>query len=320
MVIVLQGRPSVLQRIKDDPAVNRIYDAVFGFVRTFLYRLSPVLTARQRFRLETGRALPLHHPVTFDEKLFWLMLFWRHPLKAQCADKLGVRRYAEGLGLGHLLVDLIGVFETPEAIDFGALPDQFALKGTHGCGYNIICRDKAALDPERTRRQLARWMKQDYARVYGEVQYEGLTPRILCEPFLDDGTGRAPTDFKLHCFHGKVHYTTVCTGRGPDGQGAHYDHYDREWRRQMPISTFGVHPERWHPQPAGYEAMVEAAERLSKPFPFVRVDFYSVRGKVLLGEMTFTPGGCLDPGLTDEAQRALGDLIHLPEPLHPLRG
>ena len=100
-----------------------------------------------------------------------------------------------------------------------------------------------------------------------------------------------------------------------DGEGAAYDHYDREWATQMPISKSGVHPERWRPQPPCYPEMLEAAEALSKPFPYVRMDFYAVGPKAVLGEMTFTPAGCIDTGYTDEAQRAMGDLIHPPEPL-----
>jgi hypothetical protein len=57
--------------------------------------------------------------------------------------------------------------------------------------------------------------------------------------------------------------------------------------------------------------MVAAAEALSKPFPFVRMDFYDINGKALLGEMTFTPSGNLS-GHTEFSQKHLGDLINLP--------
>ena len=35
--------------------------------------------------------------------------------------------------------------------------------------------------------------------------------------------------------------------------------------------------------------MVEIAEKLSKPFVFLRVDFYEIDGILYLGELTFTP-------------------------------
>jgi hypothetical protein len=60
--------------------------------------------------------------------------------------------------------------------------------------------------------------------------------------------------------------------------------------------------------------VLAAAEALSKPFPVVRMDFYSVNGRAILGEMTFTPHACIDTGYTDRAQCELGDLIVLPEP------
>jgi hypothetical protein len=43
------------------------------------------------------------------------------------------------------------------------------------------------------------------------------------------------------------------------------------------------------------------------------MDFYGIRGRAVLGEMTFTPAGCIDTGYRDEVQRLLGDLITLPE-------
>ena len=39
--------------------------------------------------------------------------------------------------------------------------------------------------------------------------------------------------------------------------------------------------------------MLKYAEILSKPFPFVRIDFYDYKNKPILGEMTFTPGACM---------------------------
>ena len=35
--------------------------------------------------------------------------------------------------------------------------------------------------------------------------------------------------------------------------------------------------------------MLEVAQILSKDFPYCRVDLYEVEGKVLFGELTFTP-------------------------------
>jgi hypothetical protein len=295
--------------------LKRGFNAIRILFGALLYRTSPVLLARFRYRTVTGRSLRLRSPVTFDEKLLWLMLYWRHPLKTRCTDKYAMRGFIEEMGFGHLLPGLYGVYEKGRDIDFAILPERFVLKATHGCGFNIICPDKKDLDAEAARRQLDSWLKKDFSRVYGEVHYAGIKPRIICEQLLDDGTGRLPRDFKLHCFHGRVHFTTVCSGRDPAGWNATYDHFDRDWRTKLPLSKSGLHLERAIPMPEAYPAMREAAEALSQPFPYVRMDFYSIRGSAVLGEMTFSPCGCIDTGYTEDTQNMLGGLIHLPERL-----
>ena len=43
-------------------------------------------------------------------------------------------------------------------------------------------------------------------------------------------------------------------------------------------------------KPKSFELMQKIAEKLSAPFPFVRIDFYDINGKPIFGEMTLTPG------------------------------
>jgi hypothetical protein len=280
--------------------------------RAFLARLSPEILAAVRFRWNWGRWPDFRNPQTFDEKLLWLMRFWRHPLKTSCADKYAVRSYVEEHGLGHMLPNLLGVWESSAAIDFDALPDRFVLKCTHGCGCNIICKAKSALDRRDVRSRLDRWMRVDYSRIAGEVHYALIKPRIIAETFLDAGAGGLPDDYKLYCFNGAAHCTMVCTGRATGQPG--FDFYDREWKVNLPYSKSSALAHRQIPEPAGYREMLAAAETLSKPFPFVRMDFYSIAGRAIVGEMTFTPHGCIDTGYTDLAQRELGRLIDLPQP------
>ena len=43
-------------------------------------------------------------------------------------------------------------------------------------------------------------------------------------------------------------------------------------------------------KPKHYEIMLKLAEKLSKPFDYVRVDFYNINGKIYFGELTHYPG------------------------------
>jgi len=251
-------------------------------------------------------------PRSFDEKLNWLNLFWRHPLKTLCGDKYTMRSYVRENSLENVLPTLLGVYEDSTEIDFENLPERFVLKCTHGCGFNIVCKDKGKLNIEETKRRLSAWMKVDFSKRYGELHYSDMKPRIICEEFLDDLNSELPSDFKVYCFDGKAHCTMACTERTLHGR-AKYDFYDLEWKTKLPYSKTSLLANRSIPKPEAYDEIIAAAETLSKPFMFVRMDFYSIQGKAILGEMTFTPNGCIDLNITDLGQRVLGELIRMPE-------
>lgn len=57
--------------------------------------------------------------------------------------------------------------------------------------------------------------------------------------------------------------------------------------------------------------MIKAAQTLSKPFPFLRVDFYECNGKPIFGEMTFTPAAGILPAETLINGKDMGELINI---------
>ena len=61
--------------------------------------------------------------------------------------------------------------------------------------------------------------------------------------------------------------------------------------------------------------MVELAEELARPFPIVRVDFYSVNGRIVFGELTFTSHGGIGHVWADKILDDIGDMITLPDPI-----
>ena len=57
-----------------------------------------------------------------------------------------------------------------------------------------------------------------------------------------------------------------------------------------PVSHVGWNPITEQPEkPENFEKMIEIAEKLSEPFPFVRVDLYNQNGRIIFGELTFFP-------------------------------
>ena len=108
-----------------------------------LTRVSPKLSARFLYIYNTKQIPHLKNPKNFNEKMTKLKLTYKdNQLVSKCADKYEVREYVKSKGLGHILNELYFVCDDPDEINFEKLPDKFALKCTHGCGYNIICSDK----------------------------------------------------------------------------------------------------------------------------------------------------------------------------------
>lgn len=285
-------------------------------VSTLVYhtaaRISPRLNTQMRALSVSGRRLNLKQPGSFSEKISWLKLY-RYaddPLVKQCADKLRVRDYVEQKGLGHLLIPLLDVFAGPEEIRWNELPEQFALKWNFGCGFNLLCRDKNQLDTSEAEARMSRWGKFPYWLENAEFQYRIPERRILCEQLLDMPDGRELLDYKFYCFHGKA--LAVLVIARPEEREKAAVLMTPDWTLLSDVP--GRYKESLSPNaPACLGEMKQAAEILSEPFPFVRVDFYEHNGRPFFGEMTFTPAAGLFPSEAPLEGKHMGEYIRLDE-------
>ena len=305
---------SIRKTLANCALLKAAYHRLHSGVMNAVCHVSPDLLTRVRFRFVWGRWPDRERPTTFDEKLQWLNLFWQHPLKARCGDKYSMRGFVEEHQLGHLLTQLFGVYSSTNEILLDALPNQFVLKCSHGCKCNVFCADKRSLDWTMAKANLDNWMRTDFSRKLGEIHYRSMKPRIICEEFLWDGSAQElPTDYKVFCFFGRAYCTMVATARDPNGI-AKLAFYDLGWKKKLPYCLPELAADQDIPKPPAYEEMLDCAEKLSQPFPFVRMDFYSINGSARLGEMTFTPGACVSANyMTTLAQQELGRLLELPE-------
>jgi len=273
-----------------------------------IYAISPVLASKYFYRRVTGKHLNLKRPHDLNEKLQWLKLYWQNPLVAKCTDKYEVREYALTCGCEEILNRLYGIYEHSSEIDWSKLPNNFALKCTHGCGYNIICDDKDRLDKDEALAKLNEWMKIRYDRLFVEIHYSQVKPRIICEQYLETNAGLLPNDYKVYCFNGKPELVLVCSDRASDLK---LDFVDLNWQR-MNIGAEKYSSGEVPKKPDCLDAMIYYAEKLAPPFPFVRIDFYDYNGKPILGEMTFTPAGCAATYYNETGLKRLGEMLQLP--------
>ena len=143
--------------------------------------LSPRWNTKLLYLRKFGRLPDLKHPQTLNEKLLKQKLerFGTDPVVRQCADKYRVRDYVDGCGCGGTLNRLLAVYDRPEDIDWDALPERFAVKWNFGCGYNLICTDKSALDTNAAVQQLRAWGREPFWAYYSELQYRHAEKKLL---------------------------------------------------------------------------------------------------------------------------------------------
>ena len=280
-----------------------------SFLGNIMGRIMPNTLSRLSFRMTQNKKLDLDNPTSFNEKLMWLKInnYNNNPEVWKCCDKYLVREYARNKGISEEnLPELIGVYKDAYEIDFNELPKKFALKCTHGCGFNVICTNKSILDIDRTRKVLNKYLKMKFGYTTAELHYTHEKPRIICEKFIE-GFDNLPYDYKIYCFNGIAKCVLVCSERD---KLLRLNFYNLAWE-EMPLGKESLRNKKTINKPKTLKEMITIAEKVSKPFPFVRVDFYESNNIPILGELTFTPAACIARYYSEFGNKYLGDLLTL---------
>lgn len=202
------------------------------FIWNFSKKINANLFDYVRFEMATGRKLNYRDPKWLNDKLMWLNRYWIPAIKVRCADKIAMREYVIGLDFPDLHTpSLYGVWERAEDIDFDKLPSQFVLKCNHGCGYNIVVKDKNALNSRSVIVKLNAWLKEDYGRQWNEHHYSYIKRKIFAEEYMSDldATGNI-IDYKLMCVGGEPAFFLLCRERDTQGR-ALLSSYTLDWQR-----------------------------------------------------------------------------------------
>jgi len=235
------------------------------------------------FRLRMGRRLDLENPKTFNEKQQWLKIHNRKPQYTIMADKYLAKQYVADKVGKQYVVPLLGVWDKFDDIDFDSLPDRFVLKCNHDSGTVIICRDKATLDRKKAKKDLEKSLKRNYYKIKREWPYKDIVPRIIAEEYLEEEQGKNLSDYKFFCFNGepRVMYIIECASEthtkacfGLDGS-------------YLDLEIDDPRPETPPTVPPCFDEMKRLATKLSEGLPFIRVDFFYVKGHLYVGELTF---------------------------------
>ena len=293
-------------------------------MKTFLKRFLPCKNKWPLFLLRSrlmadykkrhGYKMNLKNPKTFTEKLQWYKLYFKGDGHLErIVDKYLFKDYIkEHLGEGYT-IPLLGAWTDINQLekDWNSLPEEFCLKSTLQSDGNCIkfIHNKSSIPFDTIKKELKEWLNPKKTLINSFCKaYYNATPRILAEEYMQNVKDQL-FDYKFFCFDGEPYciYTAV---EHFSEKGSTITFYDLNWKK-MDVQ-YGNHEVGDLPKPEHFEKMLAISKKLSKGFPFLRVDFFDTKDKLLLAELTLYPGGGNTPYKPNSFNETLGNLFKLP--------
>jgi hypothetical protein len=269
--------------VEADPVPQRSWPA--AALRALTRPLPDALYVRLAHWVYFHRWPDFDNPRTLQEHIQAYVLRTRDPALVMMADKLAVRDYiARTLAPEHN-VPLLGAWSHASEVPLAQLPYPLVLKPTHLSGRVLLLSSHRSADEAQHRARLHSWLRRDHSRVNREWFYARVPRRLIAEPQLRDADGGVPPDIKAYVVGGRVRYFQVDRGRFTRPTR---NLYGPDWMLLPVRTTLPRHP--CEPVPRVLPRLIECAERLAAPFEFLRVDFYVLGDRVLVGELTSSPG------------------------------
>lgn len=280
--------------------------------RGFFDWMSDEVYLKLEYKHYFQKKLDLRNPKTFSEKLQWLKINDRNIKYVKFVDKYEAKKEVANILGRECIVPTYGVYEHFEDIDFDTIPKQFVMKCTHDSGGLFICRDKNELDKRDAKEKLEKCLHRDYSRSNREWPYHLVKPRILVEKYLEEMDNQGIRDYKFFVFNGVSKFVYVSEGL-ENHETAKMSFLDLEGK-PMPFHRSDYREFEKIPQlPNNFDLMIAMADKLAQHVscPFVRIDLYSISGRIYFSEVTFSPCGgfmLLSPA---EWDAKLGDMLKI---------
>jgi hypothetical protein len=249
----------------------------------------------------------LRQPVTFTEKVNWRIVKDRREILKGTCDKLAMKSFA----LEHCGNLPLRVPETHWAgADIGdlanvQLPATWVLKPNHRSG--MVFLGSGPPDITDLRGRTAGWLDERRWMLEGEWAYKHARRLIIAEERIG-ADAQPPADYKVFVFDGVPRLIGFNHDRF---RAFSVRYYTPEWealphRGDAPLAAV-------QRRPAELPLLLEIAQRLGRPFDFMRVDLYLEAGEVWFGELTPYSGGGMQTYKPPDLDTTLGAYWRLPK-------
>lgn len=223
------------------------------------------------------------NPRSLSEKINYIKLYNRNPLRKTVVDRLKVRDYVIKKAPELSLPNILWHGHHFDEKTWISLPDKFAIKANHGSKMTKIVNKKQDYwyDVKSITEQ---WLLKDYSKLGREWIYADLEKYLIVEELLTF-KNEVPPDFKFFVFQGKVELIQVDLDRFKKHRRNLFTPAFEKMNALLayPDSEVSV------PKPKLLDKAIGFSEAIGKDFDFIRVDLYLLKEKIVFGELTNTP-------------------------------
>lgn len=261
----------------------------------------------KEFEKKFNRKINWDNPTSYNEKIQIVKLYGATPLKTQLADKILVADWVKNRLRKESecsFIPLLTVYDSIDEIDFSKLPNKYVVKMNNDSGSVFVHDEKHPVTKDLIAKYKYYFQKRNFAYMHYEMHYKDIKPKIMIEKYM----GNSIRDYKFQCFDGKA----VSCRVDFDRFGNHTrNFYNKNWEL-LPYNkgNYQNYPKSIK-KPKNFEKMWKLAEKLSKDFDQVRVDFYDIDNVIYFGEMTFTNGSGFEKFNPEKIDLDMGKLWHL---------
>jgi hypothetical protein len=179
-----------------------------GLLKKISLVLSDYQVAYSMFLVKHGYLPNFKKPRSLSEKIQYIKLFNRNPLRELIVDRLKVRDYVSSKSDDCKLVSFLWMGKILTQDVWNKLPDRFVIKANHGSNMTRRILAKCEMSFDAVKDITSSWLQKDYARFGREWVYKNLERYLIVEEMLLlDGV--VPPDFKFFCLNGRVELVQV---------------------------------------------------------------------------------------------------------------
>jgi len=168
------------------------------------------------------------------------------------------------------------------------LGSGFVIKANHGSGMNLIF-NKGQFPTDDDIKEIGKWFSFPSHLNTREKHYKFINRKVFIEELIHENI----FDYKFHCFNEEPMFVQVDVDRFKSHKR---NIYDLQWE----LKSFDINYPKSSdiiPRPIYFETMIDFSVMINKivGHNYLRIDFYETVDKVYLGEITFHPGGGVEP-------------------------